>query len=76
MSSGKIDAAQAPDRPGRIVQRVLQGMPETDRLPFLAYLAQKARQAHDTEILEAVQDYRMMREGKPFLRLVRKIASE
>ena len=71
MSSGKIDAALVPDRPGRLVQGILQGMPETDRLPFLAYVVQAAGRAHDTEILEAVRDYRMMQEGKPFLRIVR-----
>jgi hypothetical protein len=70
MSTAKIDAFSLADRPGQLVQRHLQTMPETDRLPFLAYMLEAAACANDTEILEAVRGYRLMVEGKPYLRIV------
>ena len=45
-------------------------MPEKDRLPFLAYLVQAAGRSQDDEILEAVRDYRLLVEGKTYLRIV------
>ena len=70
MSSGKIDAMPFADRPGRLIHGHLQRMPEADRLPFLAYLFEAAGRADDIEILEAVRDYRLLVEGKPYLRIV------
>ena len=70
MSNDENDATPLAVRPGRSIQRVLQTMPEKDRLPFLAYLVQAAGRSQDDEILEAVRDYRLLVEGKAYLRIV------
>ena len=70
MNSKGNAATPLADRPGRSIQKCLQTMPEKDRLPFLAYLVQAAGRSHDAEILEAVRDYRLLVEGKAYLRIV------
>ena len=57
-------------RPGEAIRDALKGMPENEHRPFLAYLEQKCRHNGDEEMYAAVRDYRIMLEGKPYLRLV------
>lgn len=43
---------------GTVAEKVLLEMPEPDRLPFLARVEQRARQAGDLEMLREARAYR------------------
>jgi hypothetical protein len=51
---------QQGEKPHQMVERVLSGMPEDLRLPFLAHAEQRAKQTGDLEILRALKEYRRL----------------
>jgi hypothetical protein len=49
-------------RPGwMVVQEILDKLPETDWLPLLAWVEQRARQRQDKEQLLAIQEWRRVK---------------
>jgi hypothetical protein len=44
--------------PGSVVRKILEEMEAADRMPFLAWVEQNARQAADLELLREIRAYR------------------
>src|SRR6185437_15147117 len=63
--SGKLGALRQPS--GQVVGRVLATVDQSDRLPLLAYLEQRAKLGADLPALRAIRDYRRMLEANPSL---------
>jgi hypothetical protein len=57
-------------RPGLTVAKVLAPCPPEDHQALLVYLERNAKISRDTQVLEAIRDYRLMQARKPHLRVI------
>jgi hypothetical protein len=61
---------QTSARPGTVVQKIISQIASEERELFLHFVETRAKLVGDLDIVEAIQDYRLLVRGKPYLRLV------